>query len=478
MNRLNKFLVRPIVVGLLVLSFFLPFVPTGNAQEYNAMTVAAAASEMGIVSSKEEVVYGKLDSAGKPLGIYVINILDVTTAGKITDYGEYSLIKNLTNLHDIKSKNGVVTTYSDTNKFYYQGNMKTIELPWEITIKYNLDGKEISAQELVGQSGNLTIELATKANDKINRIFFENFMLQVSITLDTNKCRNIIAEEGMLANAGRDKLVNFTVMPDADGYMFINTDVTDFTMKGISISAVPFSMNLELPDTSEIYKDLNTLSGAIESLSKGANELNSGINGLATGAKALKDGSLKYKSGIEMFEKQISSIISDLLKIKQSLDPNNNTLTELEKNELISELLSKINALDSNYSEINPELTDYRDVMAKLTSGFEELNSGITKLADGTDQLAYGSGELSSGLAELNKQTKNMPNQIDSTFDEFLSTYDTSDYIPISFVSDKNENVTAIQFTFITDPIEKGKSPAINESVKKKTFWDRLKNLF
>ncbi len=56
-------------------------------------------------------------------------------------------------------------------KFYYQGNLKTKEMPWEIKITYYLDGKEIAAKDLAGKSGNLEIRLNIRENKACDSSF-------------------------------------------------------------------------------------------------------------------------------------------------------------------------------------------------------------------------------------------------------------------------------------------------------------------
>ena len=55
-------------------------------------------------------------------------------------------------------------------KFYYQGNMEG-ELPWDVTISYVLDGKEMDPKELAGKDGQLSIHIHTSANELVDPNF-------------------------------------------------------------------------------------------------------------------------------------------------------------------------------------------------------------------------------------------------------------------------------------------------------------------
>ena len=44
-------------------------------------------------------------------------------------------------------------------------------------------------------------------------LFYENYMLQISITLDMDKSSDIQAPDAVLANAGKNKVAAYTVLP-------------------------------------------------------------------------------------------------------------------------------------------------------------------------------------------------------------------------------------------------------------------------
>ena len=61
--------------------------------------------------------------------------------------------------------NGKITIDNSGDELYYQGIMKSnTEMPWNIKVKYKLDGKEYKAQDLAGKSGKLEITISIKKN--------------------------------------------------------------------------------------------------------------------------------------------------------------------------------------------------------------------------------------------------------------------------------------------------------------------------
>ena len=75
---------------------------------------------------------------------------------------------------------------------------------------------ELSAKELAGKDGRLELTSARRKTAG-GRLLYENCMLQISVTLDAERCKTSQPRERPFANAGKNKLVTFTVMPGTDG---------------------------------------------------------------------------------------------------------------------------------------------------------------------------------------------------------------------------------------------------------------------
>ena len=248
--------ISTVVAGAVTLGLL--FWPMGDHMAFGKQEAANHESEVQQIAAqaaapKEEVVYANLSATGQVEQAYVVNSFDLKESSTVVDFGAYDSVENLTNLQPLEQAGNQVSFTADAGKFYYQGNLKDSSLPWNVKITYTLDGVEITPEELAGQSGYLTIHLATTQNGKIDPTFYENYLLQISITLDTDLCEDIQAPNGTFANVGQDKMITFTVLPGSDGDLTVSAQVKDFEMTGISLSAVPYSMAFDLPDTSEMH---------------------------------------------------------------------------------------------------------------------------------------------------------------------------------------------------------------------------------
>ena len=98
-----------------------------------------------------------LEEDGTVSGVYVVNEYDLEKDTRITDYGDYTEVTNLTTEDKIEETADGYTVEGKKGKFYYQGNLETKKLPWKIQISYYLNGEKINPKELAGEkrkSGN------------------------------------------------------------------------------------------------------------------------------------------------------------------------------------------------------------------------------------------------------------------------------------------------------------------------------------
>lgn len=335
----------------------LPGVSSASAAPGSALSTGDA-----LIKNKEEVIYATLGSDGSTESIYAVNHFVVTRAGQVTDYGDYASTENLTSTGPLTQNGDSVSFHADEGNFYYQGTMDAADLPWRFDISYSLDGVKIAPQDLAGKSGKLEIHMVTDQNEKIDPVFYQNYMLQISMTLDTDKCSDIEAPGATVASAGKNAVITYVLMPGKGGDISLSSSVHDFAMAGIQISAMPLSLGIKLPDTGDMMDKMTTLSDAVSSLNNGVKKLNNGVAQMSNGTVDLVNGSAGFQNGLSQ------------------LSGNSDQLTQASAQ--IDSALAQI-----VYSLNNP-------------SGGMDL-SAFAQLPDGLDQLSQGLNSISGGLAQL-----------------------------------------------------------------------------
>lgn len=342
-----------------------------------------SAAAAGANTQKDENVYVNLKQDGSVDSIYVVNSFRLETETDIVDYGKYDSVKNLTTDAELEKKGDTITAAAPAGNFFYQGNLKTKEMPWELTIRYYLDGKEMQAEELAGKNGSLKITIHVGKNDSVDEAFFENYLLQATVTMNMDTCSNLKAAGAAVGNVGTSKQLVYNIMAGQEKDIVITADILDFEMDPISFQGVPMSFDLDRDTLSmdALYDKTGEIKDAADEFSDGAAELSDGAGALKDGAADLKDGADSLKEGIESYADGAQSLGDGVDTLKDGTDDLADGATELADG--ISSLKEGVDKLAGGYN------------------GEEGAAAGARKLAEGADKLKSGAGQLSDGISAL-----------------------------------------------------------------------------
>ncbi|MCM3618538.1 YhgE/Pip domain-containing protein [Sutcliffiella horikoshii] len=361
------------LAGMIFLPSFL-----GNAS-------GVLAEDQKNVRSKEEVVYATLKANGDIGPIYVVNTLEVAKAGGILDFGNYKTVKNLTDRTELKQEGErVEADVEQDGKFYYQGDLEEgTELPWDVAVTYLLDGSEVDPSQLAGETGHVEIQVETKANESMDPVFYENYLLQVSLTLP-NTYKNIEASSGgMQANAGKNKQITFTVMPGKEEQLRVEADVENFEFNGVEIAAVPSSLPIDTTGTEGMTDDMAELSDAIGQLNDGVSELQNGVVQLNDGAGKLRDGSAQYKNGINQLNGSSSELVGASNSIKEALGTINRGLSGGAADVDLSSLMELPAGLRELAKGLNETANGLATLQENYGAAYAALDGAITEIPAG-----------------------------------------------------------------------------------------------
>lgn len=329
---------------------------------------------------KEEVVYINLNADGSVKEINVVNIFDLDENGQIVDYGKYASLRNMTTTDKIGYAGETVTIDAKAGKLYYEGKLDSNVMPWNIAIRYYMDGKEYSADEIVGKSGNLKIAMKITENTECIGNFFEGYALQATFTLDTKKCSNILADGATVANVGSNKQLTYTILPNKGADIEITANVTDFEMGGIAINGIKLNLDIEIDDA-EIQSKIDEIIGAVNDLDEGADEL-------YDGAKELYDGTSLLNGKVGELYAGVGELNSGAADLSSGLY----TITAKNK-ELLDGAYAAFEGLcTASETILNAELTKNGLQTVKLTpETYATALTGLLKImdADSVYNMAY-----------------------------------------------------------------------------------------
>lgn len=336
-------------------------------------------------TEKEEVVYAMLSGNGALEGAYVVNSF---VDQDITDYGDYTDVRNLTTTDEIQYENGKISIRTDADKLYYQGNLDVdkTELPWNIDVHYFMDGTEYSADEIAGKSGSLKIILSIDRNESCENSFWQGYALQATMTLDSSICQNIQADGATIANVGSDKQLSYIILPGKGDTLEIKADVKEFEMGEISINGMRLNLNIDL-DTSELTDQLKDIKEAAEKLDDGAGKLEDGTNELEDGANGLENGANDLKRGADTLNDGIRDV-------KNALDKLDNKSENLTGGS--TTVLKNLKKIETSLKKINMNTEDLK----KLSTASGRIKEGIDSLVSGLQMVDGSIGDYYQALSQ------------------------------------------------------------------------------
>ena len=337
----------------------------------------AFACETDVSSEKEEVIYVNLDAGGGVKEVYAVNIF---SGGSVTDYGEYSSVKMLNTSDPISYSGDRVTFSTQADKAYYQGTLTSTQIPWEISIKYFMDGKEYTADEIAGKSGKLRIEFSVEENKEYRGDFYQNYALQASFTLNTEQCENISAPDATVANVGKNKQMTYTILPGRGIDTAITADAEEFTMDAVSVNGLKLNLEVEVDDESLMDKVRELMDASVQ-LDDGADSLDQGAGELKDGGAELLEGTDSLRGGISSLDNGIGTLQGGLSSVQKGLDS----------------LSRQSGALVSGSGEV-------REALKKIQEGVDAASvpaDALALLTESSGEIKQAIGQLSDGAATL-----------------------------------------------------------------------------
>lgn len=401
-----------------------------------ALTAPSSVYVSAAGTNKDETVYVNLDSAGNVQETIVSDWLHSDDATqRITDKSDLKDIENVKSdeksIQQGDTLTWVLNTDNTGKNIYYQGKTDK-KTPLEISTTYTLDGKTVSASEIAGKSGKVTISLTLKntsaqtvnVNGKDVTMYTPMTAIAVAV-LPSSTFKNVTVSSGKILSDGNNHFITFLSMPglseslglkdsaftelsslDLPETLTITADAKDFSLPSIMIGATPKLVDSDKLSTSE---NIDKLVDSLKSLKDLQNDLNKvdpdkDISSLITNpdhtaaVKLLIDDVFDFynldTSDVTLLTKYINDstfsladkVTSDLTKsdLKYLFDSNvlGKTSTALSKVDM-----KKANALMNDYAALSTFDASKLSGVSKLLSDSLKASDGLSKLFTDTSGL-------------------------------------------------------------------------------------------
>ncbi len=339
--------------------------------------ISTQVGSTGADVDKEESVYVVADASGAPSEVIVSDWLKNETGAKtITDTSDLKDIVNVKGDETYTTKGDEIVWDAEGSDIYYQGTTDK-QLPVDMKITYYLDGKEISAEDLVGKSGNVKIRFDYSNNATYEAEIkgeetevYVPFTTMTAMMLPTDRFTNVTVTNGKVMSEGSNNIVMGLAFPgltdslDLDReqlkekdieipeYFEVEADVNNFKLDmTLTVALSDALSDIHLTDSI----DLSNVEDSVDSLKDASTQLSDGSKALADGVKTLSEKTGEFADGA-----------------------------------------------DKLYSGIS----DYTDGAAALAAGIDTVKSGTSDLSAGATKLKDGANTLSAGATELNNKVQ------------------------------------------------------------------------
>lgn len=295
--------------------------------------------------TKDETVYSKIDSEGKAYQTIVSTHLE--------NKEELELINDMTDLFNIKNTNGEeeftqegnsLIWKADKKDIYYQGESQK-DLPIECKMKYELEGKEVKAEEIAGKAGHvkITIQYINKEEHIVNvngqnKKMYTPFVVVAGTILQNDNNKNIEISSGKIINDGSKSIAMGIALPGLQESLNVNPsdieipnnieitmDTEKFEMGNIITFVTPKVLEEEdlniFNEFDKMYEQVNTLETASNQIQEGSQSLVEGTKQLASGTKELKEGTNTAYKGAKQIKAEVAKATKQLTNDKsEALD--------------------------------------------------------------------------------------------------------------------------------------------------------------
>lgn len=440
-------------------------------------------------TEKTETVYSVLNSDG--------SISDTIVSSWLHDEDGINNIKETLNLTDVKniksnekpSKDGNTYTWNAKgNDVYYEGTA-TKQLPVSVKLRYELDGQEISANDIQGKSGHLKLTISFTNNySQVKNINGKSIVIHPSylaggmLNMSTGKFSNVKCESGKIVNDGTNEMLAFANIPGlnetlrsagldkVNNQLGISDDVTvEADVNDFDLGSIMVGMTNEIDLASELGEI-----GSVSELTDGIDQLIEADDQLIDGSKQLYDGTTQLKeqaAPLTGSSDQVRQLSAGAIQLNDGVKALQTGITQYTAGaSAINEGVNQLYAIPQGAAKISEGITTYKT--ESLVSGIDTLSAGLDqfrqqvktnlKKAD-TKAMLDQLGEAQSGIDTLNNILDKDSNVVGAMQTAINNVQDTIDNLPelqknlqaaeLAVSNDSQANITA--YNHNKDVVEK-----------------------
>ena len=371
-----------------------------------ALTVVMLSPLCVFANTKNETVYSKIDENGNVISTTVNEqIKNTKKLDTIEDYTELEDILNISSNDEITKLNKNISINAFGKDVFYQGTSKK-SLPIGVNIKYYLDGKEESLDNILDKSGKIKIVINFTNNEKHNALvngkqetMYTPFLVTMGTMLDSN-VTNIKINNGKVVASGNKNMVVGISSPYLNRSLNIselstlNTLTLSYETDKFKLPTMYFvATNKLLSDADlSVFNKLDGLNSKVDELQTNMNKIDNGASDLSKGINKLKNSlsssitNLKNNNEDALDEKTLAGIRTQTMQTVQ------NTFTNDYKKKLSESAWIKVeeNLKNSNDTYVTDLATKtVSKILLSYLGSEEALNNYMLCVSGNMESCAY-----------------------------------------------------------------------------------------
>ena len=365
----------------------------------------------------DETMYVNLDYYGKTTKVNVVKGVNLNGLGKITDYGNYINVENMSTSDAPVLGDGSVTwnlPEGQNGRFYYKCTMdnEQVVLPWDFDVSYKLNGVPTDGDKLAGAGGLIEIHVKATPNDNANLYYRNNMMLMVTVPVDMSKCYSVDADGAQIQSLGSTTAAVFSALPGEEGDYTVRIGTDSFETTGVIMAMAPGTIDdlnhiKDLKEAKDTWKDAgDALYDSLEQMAKSVESMRDGINQVQSGVSSAESARQKWSANkdsilagndqtiesLTALSQQLETLVPHLQTAKDAAETVHNSMGDIvntmgDMQQPLRKMYDRLRNISTTSQSLGEQLDDVREDMAWLIQNNAQFQVQTTTILEALPEL-------------------------------------------------------------------------------------------
>ena len=365
----------------------------------------------------DETMYVNLDYYGKTTKVNVVKGVNLNGLGKITDYGNYINVENMSTSDAPVLGDGSVTwnlPEGQNGRFYYKCTMdnEQVVLPWYFDVSYKLNGVPTDGDKLAGAGGLIEINVKATPNDNANLYYRNNMMLMVTVPVDMSKCYSVDADGAQIQSLGSTTAAVFSALPGEEGDYTVRIGTDSFETTGVIMAMAPGTIDdlnhiKDLKEAKDTWKDAgDALYDSLEQMAKSVESMRDGINQVQSGVSSAESARQKWSANkdsilagndqtiesLTALSQQLETLVPHLQTAKDTAETVHNSMGDIvntmgDMQQPLRKMYDRLRNISTTSQSLGEQLDDVREDMAWLIQNNAQFQVQTTTILEALPEL-------------------------------------------------------------------------------------------